>query len=674
MRVLAAVMTVLLAATHLCGAYTFATIKPSDGMDQVRAKINANFTLIVTAGDQWSLYKAIHNVNMAGYTLSNGAARVTSLYNSGTSTLDGATIITGDATLWSDVTMIGDRVIAPDTRARTLRFGLASMGPSLLLTGVAAGGALAGSAQLQIGTNVAARLYLGGVSGAATFDGAGNLDMTAAFASNMYLRALSVYNDGILTNNGDIVLVGSQRISVSAKTDTLNLGPVSSANGPMVSLAGSAASLGAIDGGVYIQPATNAGSAVWFGSSSKPRIYLNTGIFNMAGYQLTNTHLRALSIYNKGGMTNTGNLTVTGPFRADNEYALFKETIGGSTRSVGVLYGGYIPETASGGGMYVAGTNSPFTSVLEGDIAFYPVSRDGMTAGHVWMIDSATSVQWSFDGVSGNVNHFGNIASNMHLRALSIYNNGGQTNNGSIVPAVSNSYSLGSATKPWAHLYLATNSLYLGTNKMSVAAGVLKLNGASVGGGSQTPIAQNVNYAGYTASNVVLRTLATYPMASNQYDLGTAALPYRHLYLATNSLYLGTNKVTVVAGAMKLNGASVGGTSSSIKWTVEEKGIAYGVQVADSSKTITLTGTTARIFSLPSVAAGDIGTWYTFAKLGSGQLTIDAADSDYIIDSGAGDTVYNNTAGETYATLTLELVTSNKWIATGAFGTWTTTD
>jgi len=126
---------------------------------------------------------------------------------------------------------------------------------------------------------------------------------------------------------------------------------------------------------------------------------------------------------------------------------------------------------------------------------------------------------------------------------------------------------------------------------------------------------------------------------------------------------------------MKLNGADVGGGGSgSIKHTVAEKSDDYAVQIADSSKTIVLTGAAAKVFSLPSVAAGDVGTWYTFVKSGSGQLTIDAADSDIIIDSGAGDTVYNNTAAETYATITLELVSETQWIATASFGTWTTTD
>jgi hypothetical protein len=207
------------------------------------------------------------------------------------------------------------------------------------------------------------------------------------------------------------------------------------------------------------------------------------------------------------------------------------------------------------------------------------------------------------------------------------------------------------------------------------------------GGGSQPPIAQNVNYAGYTASNLHLRALSIYnaggmtnngsilPAVSNSFSLGSLAKPWTHLYLATNSLYLGTNKVTVVAGAMKLNGADVGGGGSgSIKHTVAEKSDDYAVQIADSSKTIVLTGAAAKVFSLPSVAAGDVGTWYTFVKSGSGQLTIDAADSDVIIDSGVGDTVYNNTAAETYATLTLELVRETQWVATASFGTWTTTD
>lgn len=91
-------------------------------------------------------------------------------------------------------------------------------------------------------------------------------------------------------------------------------------------------------------------------------------------------------------------------------------------------------------------------------------------------------------------------------------------------------------------------------------------------------------------------------------------------------------------------------------------------------ETITCTSTNPEVFYLPSVDASHIGGWFRFVKLGSGNLTIEAADSDKIADSGVGDTIYNDEPTQTYATLTLLLVSATQWAITEGHGTWTTTD
>ncbi len=67
-----------------------------------------------------------------------------------------------------------------------------------------------------------------------------------------------------------------------------------------------------------------------------------------------------------------------------------------------------------------------------------------------------------------------------------------------------------------------------------------------------------------------------------------------------------------------------------------------------------------------------IGTEYTIVKLGAGKITVDAADSDTIEDSGIGDTIYCEDSG--IATIKLLLVTETNWVITFANGTWITTD
>ena len=108
--------------------------------------------------------------------------------------------------------------------------------------------------------------------------------------------------------------------------------------------------------------------------------------------------------------------------------------------------------------------------------------------------------------------------------------------------------------------------------------------------------------------------------------------------------------------------------------TVETKTDNYSVEIADSGKLLVMNSADDKIFSLPSVAAGDIGTRFYFSKIGVGKVTIDAADSDKISDSGAGDTIYNDQTLEVYATIYLILVSATQWAIIGADGIWVTTD
>jgi hypothetical protein len=106
--------------------------------------------------------------------------------------------------------------------------------------------------------------------------------------------------------------------------------------------------------------------------------------------------------------------------------------------------------------------------------------------------------------------------------------------------------------------------------------------------------------------------------------------------------------------------------------SADTKTASYTVLTTDSGKVLIMNAAGTTTFSLPSVTAANIGIWFTFVKLGAGQLTIDAADSDIIVDSSAGGTIYNEYAAETWATITLILVSETKWTIIGALGHWTT--
>jgi len=76
-------------------------------------------------------------------------------------------------------------------------------------------------------------------------------------------------------------------------------------------------------------------------------------------------------------------------------------------------------------------------------------------------------------------------------------------------------------------------------------------------------------------------------------------------------------------------------------------------------------------FILPSVAATNVGAWVEFVKLGAGNLTITAVDSDTIDDSSAAGTVYCSDVGN--ASIKLRLCAATEWIPISATNTWITT-
>jgi len=80
-----------------------------------------------------------------------------------------------------------------------------------------------------------------------------------------------------------------------------------------------------------------------------------------------------------------------------------------------------------------------------------------------------------------------------------------------------------------------------------------------------------------------------------------------------------------------------------------------------------------KIFTLPSVAAANVGIGCILIKTGAGKVTIQASDSDKINDSSAGGTLYNALAAETWAAVIIKLVTETQWIAFCLGTGWITT-
>jgi len=146
-----------------------------------------------------------------------------------------------------------------------------------------------------------------------------------------------------------------------------------------------------------------------------------------------------------------------------------------------------------------------------------------------------------------------------------------------------------------------------------------------------------------------------------------------HLYFKAGGVWTDTVTIKGVDGAdSEVPGPPGEDGVFDFAFITETKTDTYDVLVADKGKTLVMDAASAKIFNLPSVAAGDIGIWFTFAKVNTGKVTIQAADSDIIADSSAGGTIYDDMI-TMYDSITLQLVSATQWVITGLDGTWVTT-
>jgi len=93
-------------------------------------------------------------------------------------------------------------------------------------------------------------------------------------------------------------------------------------------------------------------------------------------------------------------------------------------------------------------------------------------------------------------------------------------------------------------------------------------------------------------------------------------------------------------------------------------------------KIFTMSHADAKVFTLPELSAGDVGKPITLLKKGAGKVTVQAHTGQKIADSPESDgattgQIYDDVAGEVYASITLMAVTTTLWIIIGLDGTWT---
>jgi len=127
------------------------------------------------------------------------------------------------------------------------------------------------------------------------------------------------------------------------------------------------------------------------------------------------------------------------------------------------------------------------------------------------------------------------------------------------------------------------------------------------------------------------------------------------------------------AGLLSVGSMTVTGTGRIALHPVQAADTGMTIATADFGKTITVTAGTPQIITLPAISAENIGAEITVVKLGTGGVTIQAYTFDAIAGSTVGGTIANGVVGETSATITLRIVSLDKWVVINSTGTWSTT-
>ncbi|MFA6971374.1 MAG: hypothetical protein WC208_08245 [Gallionella sp.] len=110
-----------------------------------------------------------------------------------------------------------------------------------------------------------------------------------------------------------------------------------------------------------------------------------------------------------------------------------------------------------------------------------------------------------------------------------------------------------------------------------------------------------------------------------------------------------------------------------IEYPILNKTDSYVVTFDDAGYTLTMNASGEKTFTLPVIGAENIGAYFTFVKKGAGKVNILANTGQTVGASTTAGTIYDNVAAETYATVTLEAISTTQWVIRGFHGTWAAT-
>ncbi len=174
----------------------------------------------------------------------------------------------------------------------------------------------------------------------------------------------------------------------------------------------------------------------------------------------------------------------------------------------------------------------------------------------------------------------------------------------------------------------------------------------------------------------LLSSNSIYDTAGSTYAINISVSTADDNYLLGN-YYSGTGATSINDSGtgtiiQNWNEFRINGTLQANRFLVEEADSGITLTSDDFGKTISVDSSSSQTVMLPSVDSSNTGAWIRVLKLNSGQVTVDAADSDTIADSTAGGTIYNSQSGQDYAVIEIQLANETEWVVVHGEGTWST--
>jgi len=463
--------------------------RTSDGNDN--GEIEAGMIVMVTEGviyadTQWKLItddpitigttSLSFTQNYSANSISGGSSNVT-VYSNANVVISSAgtanvltvsstgTVTTGTASVTGNITggnisaskYIGTAVSVTGNVTAASTVGGVITGTSASVTAnVTAGNMLTGGLISATGNVTSGNLLTGGlISATGNVTGnyfLGNVFFASGITASKIYNGTSEANVGTSGGNANISIGGTSNVVVFASTGeyvsgllsvTGNItgGNSSATNytGTNVSVTGTATAASTV-GGVIT------GSSVSV-SGSQTAASTVGGVITGTSASVTGT-VTAASVV--GGVITGSSTSVSGTQTAASTVGGVitgsSVSVNGNVTGGNVLTGGVVSTTGNVTGNYFLGN------------VFY---ANGITASKIYNGTSEVNVGTSGGNANISIGGTSNVA---------VFSTAGAYFNGNLVPAVSNTYSLGSSTNRWANLWLTGNTIYLGNSTITSAA------------------------------------------------------------------------------------------------------------------------------------------------------------------------------------------------------------